>query len=146
MNLACHFFHIYQLFFHLKKRYCLQTLRRFYGVTRYLLVELIFFETQDDLCILWELGVWILTTWPSHSYTLAYCRPIHLISIEFQNIDNNLGTLPKKLFLLHCYDLAIHGATLIEIFSTNCWDSNVQDIIVGIRKKPFNFDLYPPCK
>jgi hypothetical protein len=31
--------------------------------------------------------------------TLAYCRPIHLISIEFQNIDNNLSSPPKKLFL-----------------------------------------------
>jgi hypothetical protein len=30
---------------------------------------------------------------------LANCRPIHLISIEFQNIENNHGSLPKKLFL-----------------------------------------------
>jgi hypothetical protein len=30
---------------------------------------------------------------------LANCRPIQLISIEFQNIDNNEGSLPKKLFL-----------------------------------------------
>jgi hypothetical protein len=34
-----------------------------------------------------------------HSYTLANYRPIHLISIEFQNIENNHGSLPKKLFL-----------------------------------------------
>jgi hypothetical protein len=30
---------------------------------------------------------------------LAYSRPIHLISIKFQNIDNNLGFPPKKLVL-----------------------------------------------
>jgi hypothetical protein len=41
----------------------------------------------------------ILTIQPFHSYTLAHCRPIHLISIEFQNIDNNLGSPPKNLFL-----------------------------------------------
>jgi hypothetical protein len=40
-----------------------------------------------------------LTMQPSHSYALAYCRPIHLISIEFQNIDNDPGSPPKKLFL-----------------------------------------------
>jgi hypothetical protein len=26
---------------------------------------------------------------------LANCRPIHQISIEFQNIENNHGSLPK---------------------------------------------------
>jgi hypothetical protein len=30
---------------------------------------------------------------------LAYCRPIHLISIEFQNIGNDQGSPPKKRFL-----------------------------------------------
>jgi hypothetical protein len=30
---------------------------------------------------------------------LAYCRPILLISIEFQNIDNDQGSSPKRLFL-----------------------------------------------
>jgi hypothetical protein len=39
-----------------------------------------------------------LTIQPSHSYTLAYYRPFHLISIEFQNIDNDQGNPPKKLF------------------------------------------------
>jgi hypothetical protein len=33
------------------------------------------------------LGFESLTTKPSHYYTLEYCRPIHLISIKFQNID-----------------------------------------------------------
>jgi hypothetical protein len=101
MNSALHFLHIYHLNFHLKKESCLQTLRRFYGVTsfsRYPLVEIIFYENQDGICFLWDLGLWILTIQPSHSYTLAYCRPVHLISIEFQNIENNHGSLPKKTF------------------------------------------------
>jgi hypothetical protein len=34
--------------------------------------------------------------WPFHYYTLAYCKLVHLISIEFQSIDSNLGT--KKTF------------------------------------------------
>jgi hypothetical protein len=48
--------------------------------------------------LLIDLGLRILTTQPSHFYTLAYCRPLHLISIEFQNIDNDQGNPPKKLF------------------------------------------------
>jgi hypothetical protein len=31
-----------------------------------------------------------------HCYTLVYYRPIHLISIEFESIDNNVDTPPKK--------------------------------------------------
>jgi hypothetical protein len=76
-------------------------LRRFYGIisfSRYPLVELIFYENEDGICFLWDLRLWILTIQPSHSYTLAYCRPIHLISIEFQNIDNNQESLPKNSF------------------------------------------------
>jgi hypothetical protein len=49
--------------------------------------------------LLMRLGLWILSIQPSHSYTLPYCRPIHLISIEFQNIDNNQGNPPKNVFL-----------------------------------------------
>jgi hypothetical protein len=103
MNSALHFLHIYSLDFHLKKKTCLQTLRRFYGVTsfsRYPLIEIIFYENQDVICFLWDLGLWMLTTGiqPSHFYTLAYCRPFHLISIEFQNIDNDQGSSPKKTF------------------------------------------------
>jgi hypothetical protein len=92
-----------------------QTLRRFYGVTsfsRHPILEFFWFENQDDLCFWWDFGLWILTTWPAHSSTLAYWRPIHLISIEFRSIDNNLGTLPKKLFiffqLLYFYNLHNH--------------------------------------
>jgi hypothetical protein len=67
------------------------------------------------------LGFEILTIQPFHSYTLAYCRPIHLISIEFQNIDNDLGYPPKKNFFFpfHCYNIAIYEVTLNEIFRTN---------------------------
>jgi hypothetical protein len=37
-----------------------------------------------------------LTIQPSHSYTLANCRPIQLISVEFQNIEDNHGSLQTK--------------------------------------------------
>jgi hypothetical protein len=40
-----------------------------------------------------------LTIQPSHSNTLANCRLIYRISIEFQNIDKDQGSPPKKLFL-----------------------------------------------
>ena len=57
---------------------------------------------------------------PSHSYTLAYYRPIYLISIEFQNIENNQGFQSKKLFSpFNIYNLAIYEVNLNEIFSTN---------------------------
>jgi hypothetical protein len=107
-NLKCYEFstsfssHLPFRFPHEGKKSCLQSLRKFHGVTsssRYPLVEIIFYENQDGICFLWDLGFWILTIQPSHSYTLAYCRPIHLISIEFQNIENNQGSLPKKKFL-----------------------------------------------
>jgi hypothetical protein len=56
MNLALHFLHIYHLDFYLKKKKsCLQTLRRFYGITsfpRYPFVEIIFYENQDGTCFL----------------------------------------------------------------------------------------------
>jgi hypothetical protein len=81
------------------RKSCLQPLRRFHGGTSsswYPLVGIIFYENEDGICFLWDLGLWILTIQPSHSYTLAYCRPIHLISIEFQNIENNQGSLLKK--------------------------------------------------
>jgi hypothetical protein len=48
---------------------------------------------------------------------LAYCRPIHLVSIEFQNIDNDQGSQSKNfLFRFKCHNLAIRVVTLIEIF------------------------------
>jgi hypothetical protein len=75
-------------------------LRRFYGVTsfsRYPLVEIILYENQDDIFFLWDLGLWTLTIQPSHSFTLAYCRLIFLIFIEFQNIDNIMGSSLKNI-------------------------------------------------
>jgi hypothetical protein len=79
------------------RKSCLQTLRNSYGVInlwRYPFVEIILYENQDGICFLWDLGLWILTIQPSHSYTLPYCRPTHPISIEFQNIDNYQGSPP----------------------------------------------------
>jgi hypothetical protein len=106
-----------------------------------------FYENQNGICFLWDLGLWILTIQPSHFYTLAYCRPIHLVFIEFQNIDNNQGSPPKKLFFpFNCYDLAIHEVTLTEIFSAYYWHSKVQDLTVGIWKTSFHFDHWPTCQ
>jgi hypothetical protein len=71
---------------------------------------------------------------------LAHCRPIHLLSIEFQSIDSNLGNPPKNFFFpFNYYNLAIHAITMIETFSTQYWDSKVQDHIVKSRKKSFHF-------
>jgi hypothetical protein len=76
----------------------------------------------------------------SHSCTLAYCRPIHLISIEFQNIHNNPVTLQKNFFSpVNCYYPAIREVTLTEVFSKNYWDIKIQDLIVDSRKKLFHF-------
>jgi hypothetical protein len=47
MNSSLHFLHIYHLDFYLKKTSCLQSLRKFYGVTsfsRYPRIEIIFYE------------------------------------------------------------------------------------------------------
>ena len=55
-------------------------------------------KNQDGICVLWDLEFGILIMQPSHSYTLAYCRPIHLISIEFQNIYDDLGSSKKAFF------------------------------------------------
>jgi hypothetical protein len=144
MDSTLHFLYIYHLYFHLKKKKILQALRLFYGVTSfsmYSLVEIIFHENQDGICFLWDLELWILTIQPSHSCTLAYCRPIHLISIEFQNIDNNLDFPPNFLFFFtfNCYNLVIHVVTLTEIFSTKYQQSKVQDLMVGSRKTSSHF-------
>ena len=66
--------------------------------SKYPFINIIFWKS-NWLCFLWDLGLQILATWSSHSYTLAYCWPIHLISIEFQNINNNRLTSPKYFFL-----------------------------------------------
>jgi hypothetical protein len=51
---------------------------------------------------------------------------------------------PKNFFFpFNCYNLAIRAVTLIEIFSTNYWDSKVQDLMVESRKRSFYFDIYP---
>jgi hypothetical protein len=122
MNLALHSLYIYHLDFHLKERSFPQTLKRFYGVTsfsRYFLIEIILYKNQDGICFLWGLELWILIIQPSHPYTLAYCRPILLISIEFQNIDNDHGSPHNFFFPFYYYYLAIREVTLTKIFSTN---------------------------
>jgi hypothetical protein len=64
------------------------------------LVDIIFYENQGDICFLWNLGLWILIIQSFQSCTLAYFLPIHLITIEFQNIDNTPGSPPKTFLLL----------------------------------------------
>jgi hypothetical protein len=101
MNWALHFLHDYRLYFHLKKKILPSNFEKILWSNKFLkvpLIEIIFYENQDGICFLWDLGLWILTIQPFHSYTLANCRPIHLISIEFQNIENKHGSLPKKAF------------------------------------------------
>jgi hypothetical protein len=102
MNSALYFLHIYHLDFHLMKNILPSIFEKILWSNKFLKVpplETILYENQDCIFFLWDLGLWILTTQPSHSYTLAYCRPIHLISIEFQNIDNDQGSSRKNLFL-----------------------------------------------
>jgi hypothetical protein len=103
MNMALHFLHIYSLNFHLKKKFLPSNFEKILWGNKFLELP----HCRNDFlwksrwhCFLWELGLWILTIQPFHSYTLAYCRPFRIISIEFQNIDNDRGNLPKKLFLL----------------------------------------------
>jgi hypothetical protein len=87
-----------------------------------------------------------LTIQPSHSYTLAYCRPIHLISIEFQKLKTTRAPYQKNFFFpFNCYNLAIREVTLTEIFSTNYWHIKVQDLMVGSRETSFHFDHWPTC-
>jgi hypothetical protein len=66
--------------------------------SRYSFVDTIFLKIKMTFVSNENLGFWILITWPFHSYTLAYYKPIHLISIEFQSIDSDFDTSPKKTF------------------------------------------------
>jgi hypothetical protein len=53
--------------------------------------------------------------YPSHKSGQKALTPIHLISFEFQNIDNDQGSPPKNFFFpFNCYDLAIREVTLAE--------------------------------
>ena len=100
--------------------------------------KIIFFENQDDLCFLWDFGLQILTPWPFHFFPLAYFKPIHLISIKFQNIENNLDTTLKNFFIsFNCYNLAILVVTLTETISTNYSDGKVQG-----EEIPSHFKVY----
>jgi hypothetical protein len=149
MNLAFIFSNLPFRFPLEEKKSCLQSLRRLSRVTsfsRYPLVEIIVYENQDDLCFLWDCRFWILTTQPSHFYTLAYCWPIYLISIEFQNIDNNLGSPSKKTFLSSSNVIILQSVRWVTaILFTNYQDSKVQDLTIERRKRSFYFEAYPTC-
>jgi hypothetical protein len=101
MNSILHFLHIYRLDFHLKNKILPSNFEKILWCNKFLKVppcRNYFLWKSYGICFAWDVGLWILTIQPFHSYTLAYCRPIHLISIEFQNIDNNQGSPPKKTF------------------------------------------------
>jgi hypothetical protein len=64
MNLALHFLHIYRLDFHLKKKSLPSNFEKILSDNKFLkvpLVEIIFYENQDGICFLRDLGLWILT-------------------------------------------------------------------------------------
>jgi hypothetical protein len=103
MNSALHFLHIHCSDFHLKKKILPLNFEKLLWSNKFMKVPpcrnyFLMHLLRNGICFLWDLGLWILTIQPSHSYTLAYCRPIHQISIEFQNIDNDQGCPTKKLF------------------------------------------------
>jgi hypothetical protein len=123
MHLALHFLHIYYLDFHLKKKMLPSNFEKIlwsHKFLKYPLVEIIFYKNQDGICFLIDLGLWILTLQPFHSYTLAYCRPIHLISIEFQTLTTIQALYQENFFFpFNCYNLAILEVTLTKMFSIN---------------------------
>jgi hypothetical protein len=97
MNSTRYFLHVYYLDFYFKKIFLPSNFEKILWSNKFLKVppcRNCLFKNQDNLCFLWDLGHWILTTWPSHSYTLTYCRHVHLISIKFQKIDNNTHIPP----------------------------------------------------
>jgi hypothetical protein len=91
MNSVLHFFHIYNLDFYLKIKILPSNFEKILWSNKFLkvLVKIIFYENQDGIFFSWDLRLWILTIQPSHFYSLAYFRPIHVISIEFQSIDSD---------------------------------------------------------
>jgi hypothetical protein len=101
MNLALYFFHIYYLDFHLKKKILPSKFEKILWSNKFLKIppcrNYFLWKSRWHL-LLKRPWLWILTIQPSHYCTLVYCRPIHLISIEFQNIDNNLGSPPNFFF------------------------------------------------
>jgi hypothetical protein len=122
MNSTRHLLHICCLDFNLKKNSCLQTLRRFYRVqvSEGISCRFYFFKNQVWPLLLirpWTLNLHNMTF---HSNTLASCKPIYLISIEFQSIDSDLSTLLKNFFFsFYCYNLAIQ-VVVVQFWSSSC--------------------------
>jgi hypothetical protein len=148
MNLVHYFLHIYHLDFPLEKKFLLWNSEKILWGNKFLKVSLcrfsIFFWKYRWPCFSCDIGFWILTTWPFHSYTLAYSKPIYLISIEFQSIDNNLGTpLKNKLFPFNCRNLAICALTLIGFSLQTTRILRYKFLWLEVEKNTFHFDLYP---
>jgi hypothetical protein len=60
MNLALHFLHIWRLDFHLKKKILPSNFEKILWSNKFLkvpLVEIVFYESQDGICFLWDLGL-----------------------------------------------------------------------------------------
>jgi hypothetical protein len=73
MNLVFHFLRIYHLDFYLKKKILPSNFEKILWSNKFLkvpLVKIIFYENQDGISFLWDLGLWILTIQPFYSYTL----------------------------------------------------------------------------
>jgi hypothetical protein len=97
-----------------------------------------FYGTLDFESWLYDLSILIL---------LAYCRPIHLIFIEFQSIDSNLGTPPKTFFFFfNCYNHAIIQSLLTKAFLAHYWNSKLHGLIIESWKKPVDCDFDPACQ
>jgi hypothetical protein len=65
---------------------------------------------------------------------------IHLISIEFQSIDNNLGTSPKTFSSFSIVVILQSVRSILkQLFSTNYWNSSEQDLTVESRNKTILF-------
>jgi hypothetical protein len=129
MNFALYFFHIYPFYWKIsigRKISWFQTLTRVTSFLRYPLIEIFFlimnmtfasYKTLDFESWLYNLPILIF---------FSYFRPIHLISIELQNIDNN-SALHQIFISFHfnCYNIAIRAITLTKIFSANYQNSKV---------------------
>jgi hypothetical protein len=118
-NLVHHFLHIYHLDFCLKK-ICLPS--KFQKILwNNIYIKELPYRNYNFWIWRWSFllirpRLLILTTRPSCSYTLAYCRPIHLISLEFTMVNCDLGTPPKILYFPYsCYKLAFQASLWLRI-------------------------------
>jgi hypothetical protein len=103
VKLAHHSFYIYHLVFYLKENFLPSNSKKMLWSNKFpkvSLVESFFLKIKITFASYKTL---VFESWLQDlifSYTLACCRHIYLISIDFKSIDNNLDTPPKKIILL----------------------------------------------